>query len=130
MADHERHRMGEDGHITIARQRERCRNLKDDYGTTNAAPAGHAAHSPSSLGTRGGCAVLAPHLRMVVWPPKFWAHLLEKCDGTINPTDFLHIYTTTILVAGGNEVIMANYFPVPLTGTTQLWLMILPLGSL
>jgi hypothetical protein len=32
---------------------------------------------------------LAPHLRMVVWPPKFWPHLPEKYDGTVNPTEFL-----------------------------------------
>jgi hypothetical protein len=32
---------------------------------------------------------LAPHLRMVVWPYKFWPHLPEKYDETVNPTEFL-----------------------------------------
>jgi hypothetical protein len=44
---------------------------------------------------------LASHLRMVVWPPKFRPHLLEKYDGTVNPVEFLEIYSTSILAAGG-----------------------------
>jgi hypothetical protein len=39
---------------------------------------------------------LAPHLHMVVWPPKFWPHLSKKYDGTVNlarvPEDLLHIH--------------------------------------
>jgi hypothetical protein len=65
---------------------------------------------------------LAPHLCMVVWPCKFWPHLLEKYDGMINPNKFLQIYSTSILTAGGNEAIMTNYFPVALTGTARSWL--------
>jgi hypothetical protein len=38
---------------------------------------------------QGGCMALAPHLRMVVWPPKFRPHLPEKYDGTVNPAEFL-----------------------------------------
>jgi hypothetical protein len=60
---------------------------------------------------------LAPHpLHMVVWPQKFWTHLLEKYDGTGNPAEFLQIYSTSILVAGADEAIMGNYFHVALTG--------------
>jgi hypothetical protein len=73
---------------------------------------------------------LAPHLRMVVWPPKFRPHLPENYDGTVNPVEFLQIYSTSILAAGGNEAVMANYFPVALTGTTRSWLMNLPEGTL
>jgi hypothetical protein len=73
---------------------------------------------------------LAPHLRMVVWPRKFWPHLPEKYDGTVNPAEFLQIYSTSILAAGGDEAIMANYFPVALTGTAGSWLMNLPEGTL
>jgi hypothetical protein len=40
---------------------------------------------------------LAPHLWMVVWPRKFWLHLLEKYDGMVNPTKFLQIHSTSIL---------------------------------
>jgi hypothetical protein len=62
---------------------------------------------------------LAPHLCMVVWPPKFQPHLLEKYDVTVNPTEFLQIYSTSILAAGGNETVMANYFPISLMGTVR-----------
>jgi hypothetical protein len=44
--------------------------------------------------------------------------------------EFLQIYSTSILAAGGDEVIMANYFPVALTGTARFWLMNLPEGTL
>jgi hypothetical protein len=73
---------------------------------------------------------LAPHLRMVVWPPRFRPHLPKKYDGTVNPAEFLQIYSTFILAAGGNEAVMANYFPEALTGTARSWLMNLPEGTL
>jgi hypothetical protein len=73
---------------------------------------------------------LAPHLRMVIWPRKFRPHLSKKYDGTVNPAEFLQIYSTSILAAVGDEAIMANYFPVALTGTAQSWLMNLPEGTL
>jgi hypothetical protein len=56
--------------------------------------------------------------------------LLEKYNGTINPVEFLQIYTTSILATGGNEAIMDNYFPMALTGMTWSWLMNLTPGSL
>jgi hypothetical protein len=86
---------------------------------------------PGSFGGGGGwCMALAPHLCMVVWPPKFRPHLPEKYDGTVNPTEFLQIYSTSILAAGRNEAIMASYFPIVLTGTARSWLMNLPEGTL
>jgi hypothetical protein len=60
----------------------------------------------------------------------FQPHLPEKYDGTVNPVEFLQIYSTSILAAGGDEAIMANYFPVALTRTSQSWLMNLPEGTL
>jgi hypothetical protein len=45
-----------------------------------------------------------------IWPHKLWPHLLKRYDGTINPVELLQIYTTSILAAGGNEAVMANYF--------------------
>jgi hypothetical protein len=67
---------------------------------------------------------------MVVWLCKLWSHLSEKYDGTVNPAKFLQIYSTSILTAGGDEAIMANYFPVALTGMARSWLMNLPEGTL
>jgi hypothetical protein len=60
----------------------------------------------------------------------FRPYLPEKYDRTVNPAEFLQIYSTSILAAGGNEAIMINYFPVALTGTTRCWLMNLPEGTL
>jgi hypothetical protein len=119
-----RHRGGEDSRTTIERHRERRRgiegrNLKKDFNLH--APMGgrqvaHAPFPPNSPGVLGGCMVLTPHLRMVVWPRKFWPHLPEKYDGMVNPPEFLQIYSISILAVGGNEAIMANYFPIALTG--------------
>jgi hypothetical protein len=67
---------------------------------------------------------------MVVWPFKFWPHLPGKYDDMINPAEFLQIYSTSILAAGGNGAVMANYFPVALTGMARSWLMNLPEGTL
>jgi hypothetical protein len=66
-AEFEHRCSGEDGCTTIERQGERRRNLDDRYGTTNAAPTGHAVHTPTSPGAGGGCVALSPHIRMVVW---------------------------------------------------------------
>jgi hypothetical protein len=119
-ANLERRCLGEDGSITIKRHRERHRNLEGDYGTPIAAPVAHATHTPNSPGGMGGCMALSPHLRMVVWSRKFWPHLLEKDDGSVNPVEFLQIYNTSILAAGENEAVMVNYFPVALTGMAPL----------
>jgi hypothetical protein len=48
----------------------------------------------------------------------------------VNPAEFLQIYSTSILEVGGNEAVMANYFPVALTGTYRSWLMNLLEGTL
>jgi hypothetical protein len=53
-----------------------------------------------------------------------------KYDGSVNPTEFLQIYSTSILIAGGDETIMTNYFLVALTGTTRSSLMNLAEESL
>jgi hypothetical protein len=60
--------------------------------------------------------MLAPHLQMVVSSCKLWPHLPEKYDRIVNPAEFLQIYSTSILAAGGEEAVMANYFPIALNG--------------
>jgi hypothetical protein len=130
-AELERHRMGEHGRITIERQWERHHNLDGDFSVVDTTPVRQAACTPTSQArSGGGCMVLAPHLRMVVWWCRFQPHLLEKYDGSANPTKFLQIYYTSILATGGNEAIMANYFPVALVGVARSWLMNLPEGTL
>jgi hypothetical protein len=124
-----RHRGGEDSRTTIERNRVRCRdiegrNLKRDFELHAPVAAHQAAHAPLPLAPREfrrgrGCMALAPHLHMVVWPPKFRPHLPEKYDGTVNPTEFLQIYSTSILTARGNAAVMANYFPIALRGMAR-----------
>jgi hypothetical protein len=72
---------------------------------------------------------LAPHLRMVVWPCKFWPYLPEKYNGTVNPVEFLQIYSTSILAAGEDGAVMAYYFMVALIETARSWLLNLPEGN-
>jgi hypothetical protein len=60
----------------------------------------------------------------------FWPHLPEKYDGSINPSEFLQVYITAIMAAGGNDAVMASYFHVALTGPAQTWLMNLTPGSI
>jgi hypothetical protein len=55
---------------------------------------------------------------------------LEKYDRTVNPIEFLQIYSTSILTAGGDETVMANYFTGALTEMARSWLMNLPEGTL
>jgi hypothetical protein len=76
-----------------------------------------------------GCAVLADHLHVATWPPKFRPHLPEKYVGTSNPSEFLQVYVTAIMAAGGNTAVMESYFHVALTGPAWTWLMNLTLGS-
>jgi hypothetical protein len=49
---------------------------------------------------------------------------------SVNPDEFFQIYSTLILIVGGNNAIMTKYFPVALTGMVWSWLMNLPEGSL
>jgi hypothetical protein len=70
------------------------------------------------------------HLRAASWPSKFRLHLLEKYDGTSNPSEFLQVYVTAITVAGGNTAMMATYFHVALSGPARTWLMNLAPGSI
>ncbi|WVZ67385.1 hypothetical protein U9M48_016471 [Paspalum notatum var. saurae] len=54
----------------------------------------------------------------------------EKYDGTTNPSEFLQVYVTAISAAGGNDVVMASYFHVALSGPARTWLMNLSPGSI
>jgi uncharacterized membrane protein len=77
-----------------------------------------------------GCAALADHLLAVARPSKFRPHLLEKYDGSTNPSEFLQVYITAITAVAGNDAVMASYFHVTLTGQARTWLMNLTWGSI
>ena len=50
-------------------------------------------------------------------------------DGVADPTAFLLAYEEAILEAGGNDRVMANWFPIALTGVPRMWLLHLPTAS-
>jgi hypothetical protein len=125
----------EDTRTSLERARERQqniegRNLDQDF----------AAVAPQALmGTRSqtdvplasvGYAALVDHPCEASWPSKFWPHLPEKYDGTSNPSEFLQVYVTAIIAAGGNTAVMATYFHVALSGPARTWLMNLVPGSI
>jgi hypothetical protein len=130
-----RRREGEDARISLERAREHRQNVEGhnlDYDFAAVAP-------QTTTGTRiqagvslagVGYAALVDHLRAATWPPKFWPHLLEKYNGTSNPSEFLQVYVTAITAAGGDTAVMATYFHVALSGSAQTWLMNLTPGSI
>jgi hypothetical protein len=128
-AELDRRHAGEDARVSLERARER-RNLDQDFAAA-ASQTPMGTRSPTGVPLAGvGCAALADHLRVTSWPPKFRPHLLEKYDGTSNPSEFLQVYVTAITAAGGNTAVMATYFHVALSGPARTWLMNLALGSI
>jgi hypothetical protein len=117
-AELNRMRTGEDARVSIERARERRqnvegRNLDRDFAAeAPQTPVGARFQTGVPL-TGMGCATLADHLRTTSWPPKFRPHLPEKYDGTTNPSEFLQVYVTAIMAAGGNTAIMATFFMSP-----------------
>ena len=92
-------------------------------------PAGTVATFDDNIGPYGaGCRVFIADLRRVDWPTKFRPDLPKKYNGTINPEEFLQIYTTAIKAAGGGQQVIANYFHVSLRGIARSWLMNLSPG--
>jgi hypothetical protein len=80
-----------------------------------------------------GCPAFTRELRQVRWPSTraFKPELLDKYDGTLNPAEFLGIYTIAVEAAGGrDEKVLANYFPLVLGPNVRSWLMNLPEGSI
>jgi hypothetical protein len=129
-----RRRAGEDARVSLERARERRQNfeghnLNQDFAPlAPQTPRGARIHTGVPL-VSVGCAALADHLRAATWSPKFRPHLLEKYDGTSNPSEFLQVYVTAITAASGNTAVMASYFHVALTGLARTWLMNLTPGS-
>ena len=134
-AELNRRHAGEDSRISVERARERClniegRNLNADLDVAAPKPPVNARIQAGTPVAGVGCAVQVDHLRAVAWPSKFRPHLLEKYDGTTNPSEFMQVYVTAITTAGGNDAVMASYFHVALTGPARTWLMNLTLRTI
>jgi hypothetical protein len=134
-AELNRRRAGEDAWVSLERVRERRqniegRNLDQDFAAV--APQTLAgARIQAGVPLAGvGYAALTDHLRAASWPSKFRPHLLEKYDGTSNPSEFLQVYVIAITAAGGNTTVMATYFHGALSGPARTWLMNLASGSI
>jgi hypothetical protein len=99
-AELNRRRAGEDARISIERARGRWLNIEGPDLDAELAAVAPMPQGPVQAPVSGvGCAALADHLRAVAWPPKFRPHLLEKYDGTSNPSEFLQVYITAITAA-------------------------------
>ena len=49
-----------------------------------------------------------------------------RYDGVADPSAFLLAYEEAVLVAGGDDKVMANWLPMALTGVLRAWLLDLP----
>ena len=78
----------------------------------------------------GSCLALSPELHRVIWTNKFRPELPSRYDGTHNPVEFLTLYPIGIQAAGGDDKVMANWFPMALKDAACLWIMNLPEGSI
>ncbi|KAI4997524.1 hypothetical protein ZWY2020_052866 [Hordeum vulgare] len=54
-----------------------------------------------------GCLAIAPELYPTAWPCKFKPDLPPRYDGTLDPAEFLQLYTLSIRAAGGGNKVMA-----------------------
>ena len=72
---------------------------------------------------------MAPALRQVRWPNKFKPEMPPRYNGTADPLAFLLAYEEAVLKAGGDNKVMANWFPLALTGVLRAWLFNLPTSS-
>jgi hypothetical protein len=134
-AELNRRHAGEDARVSLEMAREsrlnfEGHNLDQDFAAvTLQTPRGARIQAVVPL-AGVGCAALVDHLCAVTWPSKFRSHLSEKYDGTSNPSEFLQVYVTAIMAAGGDTTVMATYFHVALSGPARTWLMNLTLGSI
>ena len=72
---------------------------------------------------------MALALRQVQWPRKFKPEMPPRYDGVADPLVFLLAYKEAVLKAGGDDKVMANWFPTALTGVPRMWLLNLPTSS-
>jgi hypothetical protein len=131
---------GKDNRTTVERHRERRRdiegrNLEKDFDLHAPVGGRHVTHAPlpaKSLGVLGGGGAWHwPHT-YVWWSgcASFGLTYQRSETGRLTPPSSYRSTPAPSSLEGGIEAIMANYFPVALTGTTKSWLMNLPKGSL
>nr|CAD40917.1 OSJNBa0088K19.3 [Oryza sativa Japonica Group] len=125
-------RGGPDARISIERRRNgrRAAHATEGASSSGVSPQHGRGDQPSVPPVGGvGCRAFVASLRNVRWPPRFRPTIAEKYDGSVNPAEFLQVYTTGIEAAGGDDRVMANFFPMALKGQARGWLMNLPPAS-
>jgi hypothetical protein len=81
----------------------------------------------TSYSFSGGCLALTDAMCCLTWPRKFRPGITFKYNGSIDPHEFLHVYTTAMEIAeAGYPHVMANYFPLALKAPASDWLLRLP----
>ena len=73
---------------------------------------------------------MAPALRQVQWPNKFKPEMPPRYNGIADLLAFLLAYEEAVLEAGGDARVMANWFPMALTGVPRMWLLHLSTASM
>src|SRR5512135_3538772 len=125
-------RGGPDARTSIERRRNdrSAAHATEGASSSRVSPQHGRGNQPSVPPVGGaGCRAFVASLRNVRWPPRFRPTITEKYDGSVNPAEFLQIYTTGIEAAGGDDRVMANFFPMALKGQARGWLMNLPPAS-
>ncbi|OEL14664.1 hypothetical protein BAE44_0024317 [Dichanthelium oligosanthes] len=69
-------------------------------------------------------------IREKSWLAKFKPANIDKFNGKQNPEQWLHLYSTAVQAAGGNNDDKVNYFPVALSDSPLQWLQQLPKNSI
>src|SRR5512147_1597517 len=108
-----------DARLNIGRRRNSRRTPRATEGASSSRVSPrHGREDQPSVPPAGGvgCRAFVASLRNVRWPPRFRPTITEKYDGSVNPTEFLQVYTTGIEAAGGDDRVMANFFPMALKG--------------
>ena len=66
-----------------------------------------------------GFRALAPALRRVQWPTKFRLEMPPCYDSAADPSPFLLAYEEAVLEAGGDDKVLANWFPMALAAAAR-----------
>ena len=108
-------RGGPDARTSIERRRNdrSAPHATEGASSSRVSPQHGRGNQPSVPPVGGvGCRAFVASLRNVRWPPRFRPTIAEKYDGSVNPAEFLQVYTTGIEAAGGDDRVMANFFPM------------------
>jgi hypothetical protein len=67
----------------------------------------------------GACIAYTKEFHRVSWPPKFRSDLPARYDDHGDPTEFLQLFIVSIEAAGGDQKVLANWFPMALKDTAR-----------